>query len=46
MFKVNNKNTTFWCIYYNFEGYFTPFSSAFIVDFEPVNNWFCIKIEQ
>ena len=43
MFKVDNKNiratsvTLLWCFYCQLWTYFTPFSSAFIIDFEQVN---------
>ena len=50
MFKVNNKNiwtrsmTSFWCFYFWLLTYFTPFSSAFIVNFEQLNvNWVVIS---
>ena len=41
MFKVNKKAperrlTLFWCFYYQFRTYFTPFSPVFIDDFEQV----------
>ena len=43
MFKVNNENTITGsrrCFYYKISTYFTPLSSASIVDFEQVNvNW-------
>ena len=53
MFKVNNKNTrtmsmtSFWCFYCYLWTYFTPFSSASIVNFEQVNvSWVRIDFEK